>query len=77
MAPIVHGLESEWQGRVEFAFVNVADPATRAVRARLGFAATPHFFFLDSAGTVQASLQGAVPRESLEVRLRHVSGLPR
>lgn len=73
MAPIVHGLESEWKDRVDFVYINVADSTTRGVRTRLGFDATPHFFFLDLSGTVQAALQGVVPRDSLEAKLRVVS----
>ncbi len=70
MAPIVHGLESEWKSRVEFVYVNVADSATLAARARLGFDATPHFFFLDARGAVVREFQGVVPRDSLERALR-------
>lgn len=66
MAPIVHGLESEWRSQVEFVFVNVADSATRAARERLGFDATPHFFFLNARGDVVRQFQGVVPRDSLE-----------
>jgi len=74
MAPIVHGLESEWKDRVEFVYVNVADSTTRGVRTRLGFGATPHFFFLDATGAVGAVLQGVVARDSLEAQLLVVSG---
>lgn len=70
MAPIVHGLESEWKGRVEFLFVNVADSTTLAARKRLGFDATPHFFFLDARGAVVHEFQGVAPRDSLERTLR-------
>ncbi len=76
MAPIVHGLESEWESRVEFLFVNVADSTTAAARARLGFDATPHFFFLSATGEVKGDLQGVMPRDTLVARLTALTAEP-
>lgn len=73
MAPIVHGLESEWKTQVEFLFVNVGDSSTVPARRKLGFTTTPHFFFLSATGEIQRVMQGVVPRESLEVALRALS----
>lgn len=69
MAPIVHGLEQEWAGQVDFIYLDVADTANAGAMARFGFRATPHFFLLDPDGTVRRSWQGAVERDTLVAAL--------
>ncbi|MBL8983851.1 MAG: thioredoxin family protein [Gemmatimonadetes bacterium] len=76
MAPIVHGLESEWKARVEFLYVNVADSSTRSLRERLGFVSTPHFFFLFDSGVVRRQFRGVVSRDSLIASLRAIAAEP-
>jgi len=66
MAPVVHGLERQYQGRVDFLYLNVADSANAEARRRLGFRSTPHFFFLRADGTPTASFQGVVAPDSLD-----------
>lgn len=74
MAPIVHGLEREHDGRVDFLYLNIEDPATAEARRRLGFEATPHFFLLAPDGSVRAAWQGVQPRGVLDRALREASG---
>jgi hypothetical protein len=52
MAPIVHGLEAEYYGRVTFIYLDASDPATREFQRELGFAVQPEFYLLDGSGTV-------------------------
>ncbi len=52
MAPIVHGLEAEYYGRVKFTYLDADDPATREFQRTLGFSVQPEFHLLDADGTV-------------------------
>jgi thioredoxin-like negative regulator of GroEL len=65
MAPVVHGLATQYEGRVDFLYLDIADPRNANAAKRLGFEATPHFFFLRADGTPVARLRGVVPRDSL------------
>lgn len=52
MAPIVHGLEAEYVGRIQFTYLDADDQATRDFQRSLGFAYQPEFYLLDGAGNV-------------------------
>ena len=69
MAPVVHGLEKQYTGRVDFLYLNIADSANAAARRALGFKSTPHFFFLRADGTPVDTLQGVVPADSVRASL--------
>lgn len=69
MAPVVHGLAKDYAGRIDFLYLDVSDPRNDAAKERLGFVATPHFFFLRPAGEKLAEIRGVVPRDSLVVTL--------
>jgi thioredoxin-like negative regulator of GroEL len=73
MAPIVHGLERQYGGAVDFLYLDIEDPATVAARERLGFLATPHFFLLDGEGAVVGEWRGVQDRSVLEDALREVA----
>jgi thioredoxin-like negative regulator of GroEL len=72
MAPVVHGLERQYRGRVDFLYLYVGDPRNAEAKRRLGFVATPHFVFLRADGTPVRQMQGAVPRDSLVAALDHL-----
>ncbi len=55
MAPVVHGLEKKYSGRVQFLYLDTSDPRTENAREKLGFDATPHFFYAGTAGSLQTS----------------------
>jgi hypothetical protein len=65
MAPVVHGLEREYEDRIDFLYLLVTDPKNTGAKERLGFRATPHFFFLRSNGTIVTQMQGVVPGDSV------------
>ena len=65
MAPVVHGLEKQYEGRVDFVYLDVSDPRNKTATTRLGFKSTPHFFFLRPDGVTIEALQGVVSRDSL------------
>lgn len=48
MKPIVHGLEKQYAGRIDFIYIDVSDTATQDVQSRLEFRGTPQFVFLDA-----------------------------
>lgn len=65
MAPVVHGLEKQYEGRVDFVYLDVSDPRNKTATTRLGFKSTPHFFFLRPDGVTVEVIQGVVSRDSL------------
>jgi thiol-disulfide isomerase/thioredoxin len=58
MAPMVHGLEEEYRGRIDFVYLDVSDPAVRRILPAFGFKATPHFFLRTPDGRIAWSRQG-------------------
>lgn len=60
MAPIVQALETEYRGRVNFAHLDIDDPATRLFQRQLGFRAEPHYFLLDPNGRILRQWVGYV-----------------
>lgn len=73
MAPVVHGLEKEYAGRVDFIYLNVADPTNSDAKQRYGFVSTPHFFFLRADGSPVRTMRGVVPKDSVSGALRVIA----
>jgi thioredoxin-like negative regulator of GroEL len=73
MAPVVHGLEEQYRGRVDFIYLNVADPRNEGAKARYGFTSTPHFFFLRADGQPVQSMQGVVDADSVRAALAGIA----
>lgn len=65
MAPIVHGLESEYSDRIIFVYLDIDDPATNAFKQELGYFVQPHFFLLDGQGNVLKQWTGPVSAQEL------------
>jgi thioredoxin-like negative regulator of GroEL len=65
MAPVVHGLEQQYTGRVDFLYLNVAETRNADAKRALGFTSTPHFFFLRRDGSPVREMQGVLPADSL------------
>jgi hypothetical protein len=63
MAPMVHGLEAEYFGRVQFTYLDADDPRTQIFQSELGFVYQPEFYLLDPNGVVLAKLIGPVSDE--------------
>lgn len=64
MAPVVHGLEAEYEGEVDFVYLDIDDPAVTPFKERLGYRTQPHYFLLDGDGTIVDSWQGRVERDT-------------
>lgn len=60
MAPVVHGLEQEYNGRIAFAYLDIDDDATEPFKQRLGYGGQPHFFLVDGTGAVVQEWRGRV-----------------
>jgi len=65
MAPMVHGLEAEYYGRVIFSYLDADDPRTQAFQSELGFYYQPEIYLLDANGVVLKKLVGPVSEEEL------------
>lgn len=65
MAPIVHGLEAEYAGKIDFYFLDADDPATQPFQEKFSFRVQPELHLLDADGKVIKSWVGAVREEDL------------
>ena len=63
MAPIVHGLEAEYSGRINFVYLDVDDPESVSILKPLGYRYQPHFFLVDGQGSVLQQWLGPVAAE--------------
>ena len=65
MAPMVHGLEAEYFGRVKFSYLDADDPNTDAFQRTLGFYYQPELYLLDADGNVLQKFVGFTAEEQL------------
>jgi hypothetical protein len=63
---VVHGLEAEYGDRINFVYLDVDDPANKALLQTLGRRSQPEFYLLDGEGTVLAQWYGRQRREAFE-----------
>jgi hypothetical protein len=66
MAPMVHGLEAKYFGRIQFSFLDADDPQTRDFQRSLGFYYQPELYLLDGDGKVLEKWVGFTSQEDLE-----------
>lgn len=72
MAPIVHGLEAQYYGQIQFSFLDIDDPATKAFKEEFGFRVQPTFVLLDASGTPVKTWVGAVSTEEFATEFMKV-----
>jgi len=60
MAPVVHGLEAQYYGKINFYYLDIDDARTEPYRRQLGFRYQPHFFLLDGQGNILRTWVGSV-----------------
>jgi hypothetical protein len=65
MAPMVHGLEAEYSGKIKFSYLDADDPNTDAFQRTLGFAYQPELYLLDANGNVLKKFIGFTSQEDL------------
>ncbi len=69
MAPVVHGLEKQYEGRVDFLYLNIAEARNDSAKRAFGFRATPHFFLVNAGGAPRDTIQGIIPADRLRAAL--------
>jgi len=65
MAPMVHGLEAEYSGKIKFSFLDADDPNTDSFQRTLGFAYQPELYLLDASGNVLKKFIGFTSQADL------------
>jgi hypothetical protein len=63
MAPMVHGLEAQYFGKIKFSFLDADDSNTDKFQHTLGFAYQPEFYLLDANGNVLKKFIGFTSQE--------------
>ena len=66
MAPMVHGLEAKYSGRIKFSYLDADDPNTDEFQRTLGFYSQPELYLLDGSGKVLQKWVGFQSEEDLE-----------
>ena len=74
MTSVVHGLEAEYEGQVNFVYLNIDNHGTQELKHTLGFRSQPQFFLLDGDGTVLNQWIGFVEVGAFNTALKHVAG---
>ena len=66
MAPMVHGLEAKYYGRIQFTYLDADDPRTDDFQRTLGFYYQPEVYLLDGEGNVLKKWVGYVAEADFE-----------
>jgi hypothetical protein len=66
MAPMVHGLEAKYFGKIVFSYLDADDPLTFDFQQALGFYYQPEIYFLDPNGVVIQKWVGYTSEADLE-----------
>jgi len=66
MAPMVHGLEAKYFGRIKFTYLDADDPQTFDFQKALGFYYQPEVYLLDANGNVLQKWVGFTSEEDFE-----------
>ena len=66
MAPMVHGLEAKYSGRILFSYLDADDSRTGGFQRALGFYYQPEFYLLDPQGQLLHKWVGYVSEDQFE-----------
>jgi hypothetical protein len=66
MAPMVHGLEAKYFGKIRFSYLDADDPRTSDFQKALGFYYQPEVYLLDAEGNVLQKWVGYTSQEEFE-----------
>ena len=66
MAPMVHGLEAKYFGRIRFTYLDADDPDTLDFQRALGFRYQPEVYLLNGDGNVLQKWVGYTSEEEFE-----------
>lgn len=70
MAPMVHGLEADYAGRILFTYLDADDARTDGFQRALGFYYQPEFYLLDPQGRLLHKWVGYVARDQFELEFQ-------
>lgn len=74
MAPVVHGLEAEYYGQINFAYLDADDPATQSYQKELGFRVQPEFYLVDGQGQLIKKWFGYVSEDEFRAAFKEALG---
>jgi len=66
MAPMVHGLEAKYFGKIRFTYLDADDPLTHDFQGTLGFSYQPEVYLLDAQGNILQKWVGFTSEEEFE-----------
>jgi hypothetical protein len=66
MAPMVHGLEAKYFGRINFVYLDADDPNTVEFQRTLSFFYQPEVYLLDGDGNVLKKWVGFTSEQEFE-----------
>ena len=66
MAPMVHGLEAKYFGRIKFSYLDADDPNTFDFQRTLGFRYQPEIYLLDGDGNLLKKWVGYTTDQQFE-----------
>jgi len=66
MAPMVHGLEAKYYGRINFVYLDADNIGTEPFQRQLGFFYQPEVYLLDGNGNVLEKWVGFTSQEQFE-----------
>jgi len=66
MAPMVHGLEAKYFGKIQFTYLDADDIGTDEFQRALGFYYQPEVYLLDGDGNVLKKWVGFTSEEEFE-----------
>lgn len=69
---MVHRLEIDYWGQVEFFYLDIDDGAVAQYKKQFNFRYQPHLILLDGQGNVVQEFVGAQPEEDLRAALDHL-----
>jgi hypothetical protein len=66
MAPMVHGLEAKYYGRINFVYLDADDIDTDPFQRALGFYYQPEVYLMDGNGNVLKKWVGSTSQDEFE-----------
>jgi len=66
MAPMVHGLEAKYFGRIQFTYLDADDSRTSDFQRTLGFYYQPEVYLLDANGNILQKWVGYTSKDEFE-----------
>jgi thioredoxin-like negative regulator of GroEL len=69
MRPMVHGLEAEYWGQIDFVYLDIDDSGNDGVKEQYEFISQPTFILIEADGTVLQRWFGYVSEEEFRQAL--------